>query len=88
MLKKTGQLEYMNFVISNEDVKTPKPSPEGYNLAIKKFDLEPEECMIVEDAPKGLEAARQTGANVYEVSGYHEVTLENILTKINYFNNK
>jgi HAD superfamily hydrolase (TIGR01509 family) len=75
----------MNFVISNEDVRTPKPSPEGYNLAIKKFDLKPEECMIVEDAPKGLEAARQTGANVYEVSGYNEVTLENILTKINYF---
>jgi beta-phosphoglucomutase-like phosphatase (HAD superfamily) len=41
--------------------------------------------MIVEDAPKGIEAAKQTGANVYEVSGYNEVTLENILTKINYF---
>jgi len=88
MLKKTGQLQYMDFVISNEDVKNPKPSPEGYNLAIKKFNLKPEECIIVEDAPKGLEAARQTGANVYEVSGYNEVTLENILTKINYFNNK
>ena len=50
-----------------------------------KFNLQPKECMIVEDAPKGLEAARQTGANVYEVSGYNEVTLENILTKINYF---
>ena len=41
--------------------------------------------MIVEDAPKGLAAARQSGANVYEVSGYPEVTLENILNKINYF---
>ena len=88
MLKKTGQLQYMDFVISNEDVRNPKPSPEGYNLAIKKFNLKPEECIIVEDAPKGLEAARQTGANVYEVSGYNEVTLENILTKINYFDGK
>ena len=85
MLEKTGQLQYMDFVISNEDVSSPKPSPEGYNIAIEKFNLEPKECMIVEDAPKGLEAARQTGANVYEVSGYNEVTLENILTKINYF---
>jgi HAD superfamily hydrolase (TIGR01509 family) len=85
MLEKTGQLRYMDFVISNEDVSSPKPSPEGYNIAIEKLNLQPKECMIVEDAPKGIEAAKQTGANVYEVSGYNEVTLENILTKINYF---
>jgi beta-phosphoglucomutase len=86
MLKKTGQLSYMNFVISNEDVSSPKPSPEGYQLAIKRLNLDPKECMIVEDAPKGLEAARLSDANVYEVTGYNEVTLENILSKINYFN--
>ena len=85
MLEKTGQLQYMDFVISNEDVSSPKPSPEGYNIAIEKLTLQPKECMIVEDAPKGIEAAKQTGANVYEVSGYNEVTLDNILTKINYF---
>ena len=86
MLEKTGQLQFMDFVISNEDVSLPKPSPEGYNIAIKKLDLEPNECMIVEDSPKGIESAYQSKANVYEVSGYDEVTLENILTKINYFN--
>lgn len=86
MLEKTNQLQYMDFVISNEDVSSPKPSPEGYDIAIKKLHLQPKECLIVEDSPKGLEAAQQTGANVYPVSGYQEVTLENILTKINYFN--
>lgn len=86
MLEKTGQLSFMDFVISNEDVSSPKPSPEGYVVAIKKLDLEPSECMIVEDAPKGIEAAHKSKANVYEVSGYNEVTLENILAKINYFN--
>ncbi len=86
MLEKTGQSQYMDFVISNEDVRTPKPSPEGYKIAIEKLNLDVKECMIVEDSPKGLDAARQSGANVYEVSGYHEVTLENILNKISYFN--
>ena len=86
MLEKTGQLSFMDFVISNEDVSSPKPSPEGYNIAIKKLDLDPNECMIVEDSPKGIEAAKQSNANVFEVSGYNEVTLENILLKINYFN--
>lgn len=88
MLEKTGQLPFMDFVISNEDVSSPKPSPEGYKIAIEKLNLTPKECMIVEDAPKGIEAAHQSSANVYEVSGYNEVTLENILGKINYFNLK
>jgi len=86
MLEKTGQLEYMDEVISNEDVTEPKPSPEGYLKAISNLKLEPKECMILEDAEKGIEAARKSGANVYEVSGYYEVTLENILNKINHFN--
>ncbi len=86
MLDKTGQLPFMEFVISNEDVSLPKPSPEGYNIAIQKLNLDPNECMIVEDSPKGFEAAYQTRASVYEVSGYNEVTIDNILKKINYFN--
>ena len=86
MLEKTGQLEFMDFVISNEDVTEPKPSPEGYNLAMKRLKLEPHECMIVEDAPKGIEAAKLSGANVYEVNGFYDVSLENVLQKINYFN--
>ena len=86
MLEKTGQLEYMDFVISNEDIKNPKPSPEGYDKAIRKLKLQPNECMVVEDSPKGIEARNLSKANVYEVNGYYEVTLENILKKINYFN--
>ncbi len=86
MLEKTGQLQFMDFVISNEDVSLPKPSPEGYNIAIKKLNLKPDECLIVEDSPKGIDAANQSRAHVYEVSGYNEVTLENILKKIDYFN--
>ena len=82
MLEKTDQLQYMNSVISNEDVSLPKPSPDGYDIAIKKLNLQSNECMIIEDSPKGIEAVRQTGANVYCISGLHEVTLENVLTKL------
>ena len=85
MLEKTGQLEFMDFVISNEDVESPKPSPAGYKKAIELLGLDPKECLIVEDSPKGIEAARRSNSNVYEVSGYHEVTLEYILNKIRYF---
>ena len=86
MLEKTGQFQFMDHVISNEDVKHPKPDPEGYLKAISYLNLKPSECLIVEDSPKGIEAAKKSESNVYEVSGYHEVTLENILNKINQFN--
>ena len=86
MLKKTYQLSFMDHVISNEDVSKPKPDPEGYVKAMSYLKLEPNECMIVEDSDKGIESAKKSKAHVYEVKGYHEVTLENILNKINYFN--
>lgn len=86
MLEKTCQLSFMDHVISNEDVNNPKPDPEGYLKAIQYLQLQPNECMIVEDAPKGIEAAKKSNAHVYEVKGYHDVTLENVLTRINRFN--
>ena len=42
--------------------------------------------MIVEDSPKGIEAAKKSNAHVYEVKGYNDVTLENVLNIINHFN--
>ena len=86
MLEKTSQLSFMDHVISNEDVENPKPDPEGYLKAISYLNLKPSECLIVEDSPKGIEAAKKSKSYVFEVSGCHEVTLENILNKINYIN--
>ena len=85
MLRKTGILELLDTLITNQDVSAAKPDPEGYLKALKHFGYKKENAFIVEDSPKGLDAARQSGANVYEVSGYHEVTLENILNKTSYF---
>jgi len=86
MLEKTGQQSFMDYIISNEDVNNPKPDPEGYIKAIQYLKLQPNECLIVEDSPKGIEAAKKSNAHVYEVKGYNDVTLENVLNIINHFN--
>ncbi len=86
MLEKTGQQSFMDYIISNEDVNNPKPDPEGYIKAIQYLKLQPNECMIVEDSPKGIESAKKSNAHVYEVKGYYDVTLENVLNMINHFN--
>jgi beta-phosphoglucomutase-like phosphatase (HAD superfamily) len=53
-----------------------------YNLAIARFGLRPEQCLIVEDNPNGILAAQRSGAHVMQVSTVDEVNLENILSHI------
>lgn len=83
MLSSTKQLEYMNLIITNQMVHNPKPHPEPYIKAMIKFGLYPEECLIVEDSPKGIECAKLTGCHILKVKNATEVTLERILNKIN-----
>jgi beta-phosphoglucomutase-like phosphatase (HAD superfamily) len=73
MLARAGLLEYVEFVLSNEDVKAPKPDPAIYQLAMSRMGLTADEIMIVEDAPHGIQAARRAGAHLCEVAGFHEV---------------
>ena len=57
VLSKLGIMEYMDYVISNEDVDNSKPHPEMYWKTISNFSVLPEETLIVEDSPYGLLAA-------------------------------
>ena len=51
VLSKLGIMEYMDLIISNEDVKNSKPHPEMYWKAISMISVLPEETLIVEDSP-------------------------------------
>jgi len=76
MLKKTGVYELMDYVLTNQDVTSPKPDPEGYDFLVKKFKLQKENVVIVEDSPKGKLAAYASGCNVLEVKNPEEVSLK------------
>ena len=54
----------LDVVLTREDVEKPKPDPEMYLLAAQRFDLPPEECLVVEDSPNGVRAAVAAGTNV------------------------
>jgi len=68
----------LEIVISNQDVKFPKPHPEGYWQGMSHFGFIPEETLIVEDSDKGIQAAEATGAHIWRVKGPSEVTWRNI----------
>ncbi|ASV56827.1 Hydrolase in polyol utilization gene cluster, haloacid dehalogenase-like family [Lelliottia jeotgali] len=81
MLSRANLLPYLEFTLSNEDVKSGKPDPEIYLLAQHRLGLKPHECVIVEDNPHGIAAARASGANVLAVKDPSEVTW----TRIHHF---
>ncbi len=83
MMEKSALIEYLDFFLSNQDVKNGKPDPEMYNLAIKKLNLHPQECLIVEDNDHGLRAALASGAHVLKVENPGDVYYENIRARIN-----
>ena len=83
MLAKIGIIEYMDLIISNEDVKNSKPHPEMYWKAMSMMGYLPEETLIVEDSPHGLLAASRSKANIMRVGSPKEVTYINVCKHLN-----
>jgi HAD superfamily hydrolase (TIGR01509 family) len=82
MLSKIGLIEYMDLILSNEDVKNSKPHPEMYWKGMSMMGVLPEETLIVEDSPHGLLAASRSRAMVLRVDNPHDLTLEKLETKL------
>ena len=83
MLGKADLMKYMDFTLSNQEVKKSKPDPEIYNTAIVRLGFKPEECLIVEDNPNGVKAALASGANLLKVETVYDVNYQNIRNRIN-----
>ena len=69
---------YFDLIISNQDVQNSKPAPDMYLEAMKRLDLEPKECLIIEDNENGIKAAKASGGHLMIVNEPNDVTLENI----------
>ena len=85
-LLNTGLLRYVDFYVSNQDVKNPKPNSEMFLKAMIFAEVNPNETLIIEDSPIGRLAAYASGAHVLEISNLEEVNLKNISNKLNKVN--
>jgi HAD superfamily hydrolase (TIGR01509 family) len=63
-------VNYMQFVLTIEDYYHPKPHPEPYLTAVSRFQAEPEDCIIVEDSPRGLKSAVAAGIDCIIVKNH------------------
>ena len=81
-LARVGVIEYFDVIMTNDDVKNPKPHPEIYWKAMSALNSLPEETLAIEDSPQGLLSANRSGAQVLRVRDSSDVSLEKILEKL------
>ncbi|WP_171005409.1 HAD family phosphatase [Bacillus sp. E(2018)] len=51
-----------DIIVTGDDVKEGKPSPEPYLLAMDRHSFKPSEWLVIENAPLGIESAKRAGA--------------------------
>ena len=81
-LKKLMIEEFVDYYLSNEEVKNPKPNPEIYLRIFIKFGIYPTEALIIEDSHYGREAAISSGAKLIPIKSSKDLNLKFIKQQI------
>jgi HAD superfamily hydrolase (TIGR01509 family) len=58
-------------IVSGQDVSESKPSPQTYLLAAEKLGTTPSNCVVIEDSPLGVKAAKTAGMKCLAVTNTH-----------------
>lgn len=81
MIDKLGIKEYVSLVLSNEDVVKSKPCPDMYLEVLRRFKINEEECLVIEDSLHGIQAGLNAGCPVLAVMQPKDVTFE-LISKV------
>lgn len=82
MMQRASLLQYLDLIMSNEDVQKAKPDPEIYVTAMQRLRLAPQECLVLEDNKNGIKAAVDSGAHLLRVNDIYDVNYLNIKARI------
>jgi len=81
---------YFTAVVSADDVQESKPHPETFLSCAMYLNVKPTDCIVFEDAPKGVEAARNAGMKAVVITSAHEpehfARYDNIIAFISDYN--
>lgn len=61
ILETLDLIDLFDAIVDGNDVSTAKPDPEVFLIAAKKLGVPPEDCIVIEDAQAGIEAANKAG---------------------------
>ncbi len=62
-----GQLDGFDAIVDGNDIQRSKPDPQVFTMAAERLGIEPEHCLVVEDAEAGVEAGARAGMRVLAV---------------------
>lgn len=88
LLKGANLRQYFDVIVSAEQVKKGKPDPEGFILALKLLNeksssqVEPQNCIVIEDSRWGLEAAKYAGMHTVAITNSYPAEQLNPADKI------
>ena len=75
VLKRANLHEYFSVIVPGDDLTTSKPEPDGYKLSVQQLNqlypdlnLQPNECLAIEDTPAGMMAAKRARMQVVGVA--------------------
>ena len=71
ILEAMGVRNQVGVVVSSDDVSRGKPDPQVFSMACNRLGLPSRHCVVIEDAPSGVEAARAAGAHCVAVLMHH-----------------
>jgi beta-phosphoglucomutase family hydrolase len=72
LVMKTADLDkYFNAVVTGEEVTVGKPGPDIFLLAAKRLNVDPVQCVVIEDAASGVAAAKAAGMKCVAVTNTH-----------------
>lgn len=75
VLQKSQLATYFSAIVAGDDITASKPEPDGYLLAVERLNqqypelnLQPSECLAIEDTPAGIQSAKRAGIPVVGVA--------------------
>ena len=83
--KDLGIVDFMDFVLCEEDYEFAKPHPQPYLKGLSIFGANKDEAIVIEDSTRGLTAAYKAGIECVIVK--NEFTITQDFSKANYFIN-
>ena len=82
MMDKSNLSNYLDVMLSNQDVSKPKPHPDIYLRAAEMLNVPPANCLVVEDNPNGIKAAEDAGCPLLVVHSVFDVQLDRVVSAI------
>jgi HAD superfamily hydrolase (TIGR01509 family) len=76
ILKNAGLFNLFSLVLTRDDIRDPKPAPDIYLKCASDMNVRPAECLVIEDSPVGVAAAKAAGMTCIAIT--HTVNAESL----------